>query len=495
MLENRKIFTLHVILNRVQQVFDEIMLSKFFWIKVEVLKVNIDRKGHYYLELVEQVDDVVLAKSRATIWSRDVARCVVDEGVPLSDVVKEGAEILCYAEAVFHPVYGFSLHVTQVDYAFSLGEIERKKQAAILQLQKTGLIQRNKEKALPLVLQKIAVVASVGTSGYADFIQHLSNNVYGFSFVVDSFDTQVQGELAACQIVEQLELVAQQEYDVVVIVRGGGSRFDLDVFNDLVLAERIAHMPFAVFTGIGHETDRTVADYVAHTYFKTPSAVAAFIIERAVQFDVYLTNRANELQENTLRIVERNKSKLDQQIERVGVLSQFIFKDTKANLAAVCKLLTYEVTQVIQRSSHELRLVEQAIQAEAMALGKKQDNRLNDQMMRLTVYGKQRVSLERQQVALLEEMIVFRARHKIVKEKLKATQTEEILAIYGVENMLKKGFSIIRFNGKVLDEYMVLQEGDELEVTIHNKQYRIKLASIKEVEQWTNLLTKKQQLN
>lgn len=101
MQDVRKIFTLHTILNRVQQVFDELMLGKYFWIKVEVLKVNKDRRGHYYLELVEQVDDQVLAKCRATIWSRNVERCVIDGGEDLEKIVKAGAEILCYGEAIF----------------------------------------------------------------------------------------------------------------------------------------------------------------------------------------------------------------------------------------------------------------------------------------------------------------------------------------------------------------------------------------------------------
>lgn len=495
MEENRKVFTLHVILNRVQQVFDELMLGKFFWIKVEVLKVNLDRKGHYYLELVEQVDDVVLAKCRATIWSRQVERCVLEEGVDLRKVVKEGEEILCYCEAVFHPVYGFSLNIIQVDYAFSLGEIERKKQAALALLQKKGLLGRNKELQPPIVIQKIAVIASVGTSGYEDFVQHLKNNPYGFAFALDCYDTPVQGEGAVTQLIHQLAVVAQKSYDAIVLIRGGGSKFDLDVFNQVALAEQLAQMPMAVFTGIGHETDVTVADYVAHTYFKTPSAVAAYLIELAFQFDGFLTHSQQSLLEYTRQLMEEHKGVLHQNIERLQGLSKFLVQLHKGVLTHQLTTLRYEVKSFVEQGTNEMRFVEQAIQVASKVIVKKHKNTLVDRSTLLSLYGKQSLTLEKQKIELVEEMLLFRLRHQLTKEKAQLTQIAEILSIYGLENILKKGFSVIRHNGKVVDEDTILCVGDELEVTMYNKTYCITLASIKEVEQWKNLHTKQQQMN
>lgn len=495
MEENRKVFTLHVILNRVQQVFDELMLGKFFWIKVEVLKVNLDRKGHYYLELVEQVDDVVLAKCRATIWSRQVERCVLEEGVDLRKVVKEGEEMLCYCEAVFHPVYGFSLNILHVDYAFSLGEIERKKQAAIALLQKKGLLGRNKELQPPSVIQKIAVIASVGTSGYEDFVQHMKNNSYGFAFALDCYDTPVQGEGAVTHLIHQFEVVAQKSYDVVVLIRGGGSKFDLDVFNQVELAEKIAQMPMAVFTGIGHETDMTVADYVAHTYFKTPSAVAAYLIELTVQFDGFLMHTQQTLLEHAHQLIEGHKGVLHQNIERLQGLSKFLVQVHKGALTHQMTTLRYEVKSFVEQATNDLRFVEQAMQATSKVIVKKHKNTLSDWSTFLSLYGKQSLPVEKKKIELIEEMLLFRLRHQFAQEKSQLAQIAEILSIYGLENILKKGFSVIRYNGKVVDEHTILNVGDELELTMYNKTYCIRLASIKEVEQWKKLRTKQQQLN
>lgn len=495
MVENRKIFTLQTILNRVQQVFDELMLGKYFWIKVEVLKVNKDRRGHYYLELVEQVEDKVLARCRATIWSRNVERCLIDGGEELDKVVREGADILCYCEAIFHPVYGFSLHVIHVDYAFSIGEIERKKQLTIRQLQQRGLLQLNKEKTHPIVIQKIAVVASIGTSGYEDFVQHLQQNPYHFSFTLHCFDTPVQGELAVQSIVQQLDIISKREYDAVVILRGGGSKFDLDVFNLLAIAEKIAQMPGAVFTGIGHETDNTVADYVAHSYFKTPSAVAAFIIELAFQFDVFLSQGARIVQEQGFRLLEKREAKLHQLEERVGNLSHARLRASQGHLETQTTTLMYVVQQLTQRAIHDLHFKGQAIETEGSALLLRKENTLSDKTTRLSLWGKQSLGLEQQKVNLLQELIVARVRHKLAKEKIQLTQTEELVSLYDMEEILRKGFAVIRYKGKVLDAHTLLRKGDELELTLYNRKYRIKLESIEEIKQWKNLHTNKQQLN
>ncbi|MBB1150931.1 exodeoxyribonuclease VII large subunit [Myroides sp. NP-2] len=495
MQDNRKIFSLHAILNRVQQVFDELMLGKFFWVKVEVLKVNKDRKGHYYLELVEQVEDQVLAKCRATIWSRHVERCVIEGGEDLEKVVKEGAEILCYGEAIFHPVYGFSLQVIHVDYAFSLGEIERKKQQTLLQLDQRGLLSLNKGRSHPLVIQHIAVVASVGTSGYEDFVQHLEQNPHHFSFVLTCYDTQVQGEGAVTSLLRQLEVVSKGDFDAVVIIRGGGSKFDLDVFNAIQVAEKIAQMPFAVFTGIGHETDRTVADDVAHTAFKTPSAVASFILSLAFEFAMSIAQGTQALLDYTARILKQHTSKLAQLEDNVGRISKFRISESQSYLDGQTTELDYVIKQLIQRSASDLRFVELAIETEVHTQVKKRKNELKDRSTRLALWAKQNLGLEQQKMGSTQEMIVARLRYKLAQSKATLVQMEEILSLYNLEHLLKKGFAVVRHQGKVLHASTPLSTGDTVDVMIYNKTYRIVIGSIEEIEQWKNLLMNEQQTN
>ena len=257
------------------------------WVKAEISGLSLKRNGHCYLDLSQSVRGAVVAKVRATIWASRWN--YIDQyfksvtGSPL-DV---GMEVLFRAQVNYHPVYGLSLDIDEIDPGFTLGAAERLRRQTIERLEKEGLIDLQKELALPELPYSLAVISAPGAAGLGDFKRHLLDNEYGFVFEVDLFEASMQGERAAGSIIEALGAVEAlgDRHDAVLILRGGGSDFDLACFDDYDLAVAIARCQIPVFTAIGHEKDYHVADMVANTFVKTPTALADLFLDCLIAED------------------------------------------------------------------------------------------------------------------------------------------------------------------------------------------------------------------
>ena len=182
----------------------------------------------------------------------------------------------------FHQQYGYSLTIQDIDPSYTLGDMARRRQQILRQLEADGILHDNQTLSLPLLARRIAVISSETAAGYGDFCNQLGHNDYSFPFRVRLFPAVMQGNRVEETVISALEQIAGEadQWDVVVIIRGGGATSDLSDFDSYPLAACVAQMPLPVITGIGHERDETVLDYVAHTHLKTPTAVAAFLIDR-----------------------------------------------------------------------------------------------------------------------------------------------------------------------------------------------------------------------
>lgn len=262
------------------------------WVTAEIGEVNSHVSGHCYLELIgyKEGERGVAAKARATIWSNTwrMLRPFFENaaGVKLS----KGLNVLLRVQAAFSPVYGLSLNVLDIDPSYTVGELELKRQQTIRRLEKEGCMEMNPSLELKMLPRRLAVISSPTAAGYRDFMEHLHGNEYGFKFFTELFPAQMQGEEAPASIVAALDGVAgrEEEFDAVVIIRGGGAAMDLVCFDDYELAVNIAQFPLPVITGIGHDHDFHVADMVAHTWLKTPTAVADFFVDIFVQQEQYV---------------------------------------------------------------------------------------------------------------------------------------------------------------------------------------------------------------
>ena len=274
-----------------------------YWVAAEIADLKCNQKGHCYIELVEKKEDKTIAQIKATIWAYEYRKLGSKFEKATGEQLKPGMKVLLRAEVTFHEVYGLSLNIRDIDPAYTLGEMARKNKEVIERLTKEGIIGLNKSLPLPLVPQRIAVISSPTAAGYGDFFRQLDNNAFGYRFVHLLFPALMQGGEAEQSVVSALEEIKKSggSYDLVVIIRGGGSVIDLNCFDGYGIASHIAKFPLPVITGIGHEKDDTVADMVAHTKMKTPTAVAEFLISGMRSFE----ERILDIQERTLSFTER----------------------------------------------------------------------------------------------------------------------------------------------------------------------------------------------
>ena len=257
------------------------------WVCAEVADIKINASGHCYIELIEKNEKTgtTEAQARATIWRSQVASTIGSFEHESGQRLTKGMKILFKATVAYHAVYGMSLQIQQIDALHTIGDMERRRQQTIEQLQKEGVWDLNREQQMPLVVQRIAVISSATAAGYRDFMMELGRSNYALH--TELFEATMQGEACDDSIVSALYAIAEraEEFDAVAIIRGGGSTSDLECFNSYNLAFAVTQMPLPVLTGIGHDKDTSVTDMVAHTMLKTPTAVAQWIEQRATDFD------------------------------------------------------------------------------------------------------------------------------------------------------------------------------------------------------------------
>jgi len=261
-------------------------LQPSYWVIAEIGELKVNQKGHCYLELLEKTHDNIIAKNKATIWSYTYRNLSGWFEAITGQALNPGMKILANIVVSYHEVYGLSLNIKDIDANFTLGERARKRKEIIDKLISDGVIEMNQLVPLPLVPQRIALIASKRSAGYEDFIIQLHNNPYNYKFKVTLFDSIVQGPDAEQSIIDALIEANDNisQFDLLVIIRGGGATLDLECFDSYELVNHVAQYPIPVITGIGHERDETITDIVAHTNLKTPTAVAEFLINGCNQY-------------------------------------------------------------------------------------------------------------------------------------------------------------------------------------------------------------------
>jgi exodeoxyribonuclease VII large subunit len=336
------------------------------WVKCEISQIR-QSKGHYYLELIEKssVNEQVIAQMGATIWAGDYMRIAGKLGNEKEQILKNGAAVQLLVEVTFHERYGLKFNIRDVDLAFPLGQFEQKRREILLRLQAEGLIGLNEQTHLPLVAQRVAVISSEQAAGYQDFRTHLGVNPYGFHFEAQLFQASMQGASVSGDVIKQLQKIDTHYFDCVVIIRGGGSRIDLSDFDSYELGKVIANYPIPVLTGIGHEIDISTTDMVAWKSFKTPTAVADFLISRARDFEVWLNDAFTRLVSGAFYLVQNEKEITTAQINKLRYLSaQFTLRKSEQlnyeqkELAKLSRLMIKDQLTLISHMEKSLSLLD-----------------------------------------------------------------------------------------------------------------------------------------
>ena len=298
---------------------DEVLsveLAESYWVRAEI--ASLTERGHCYMELVEKArNNSIAAKVRATCWSHVYHLLAAYFANETGQALSVGMQVLLQVEVSFHAVYGLSLNVLGIDPTFTLGDMARQRQQTIQRLQEDGVMEMQKALEIPKLPRRIAVVSAADAAGYGDFCHQLESNNSGFLFRTRLFPAIMQGEQSPMSIISALESIAAsaEDYDVVVIVRGGGATTDLRNFDDYSLAFHCANFPLPIIAGIGHTRDVSIVDMVVHTSVKTPTAAAEWLINS-------MQMQADKIGELYMRLQRAAQHAVSQQNNRLASLWQ-----------------------------------------------------------------------------------------------------------------------------------------------------------------------------
>ena len=352
-----------ITLGELQRRVKESLIERFplpVWVTAEIADLKVNYSGHCYLELIEKGghDSVPKAQARAVIWRSNYAQIAACFEQQTGQRLGPGLRILVSVLINYHELYGFSLQIVAIDPAFTLGDMEQQRQQTIARLQEEGVWEMNRAVPMPMLVQRIAVVSSAQAAGYQDFMKELGKSPYAFRTTL--FEAAMQGATAEDSIVSALATVAasEAEFDAVVIVRGGGSTSDLNCFNGYRLCAHIAQFPLPVLTGIGHDKDQSVADMVANTPLKTPTAVAAWLVERMTTLDGWLEHAALQLHDTTLRSMRREEVRLEQLRSTLAQTTHEQLTRHRLRLEQASLLLPERIREGIRREEQQLSLAE-----------------------------------------------------------------------------------------------------------------------------------------
>lgn len=286
------------------------------WVHAEINSISVQRVGHCYIELIEKDENTgnIIAKSRANIWANIYKSISAYFLAETGKTLASGMKVAFCVDVTFHEVYGISLNVVDIDPTYTLGESARRKAQVVKRLEEDGIIDMNKMLSIKPLVKNIAVISAEGAAGYGDFVHQLQNNKYGYAYRVELFNSTMQGEKAEASILASLDrvLARYEEFDVLVVIRGGGATSDLDCFDGYDLSASLAQFPLPVLTGIGHTRDVSVVDMVANQPLKTPTAVADFIVHHTRTLEEKIDSYVALLYQSVTSLLDKNSRRLDQ---------------------------------------------------------------------------------------------------------------------------------------------------------------------------------------
>ncbi len=445
---NQEIFSLYEITTLVREVINY-SFNETYWIKAEIAKIKENTSGHCYIELVEKSEqnDGVIAQCQAILW-RNIyfivaARFREITGQPLST----GMKILFRARLEFHQIYGFSLHIIEIDPHFTLGELIARKKQIIEQLKREGIFDINKMVTFPKVPQRIAVVSSKTAAGYYDFIKHLQENPSRYQFHIQLFQAIMQGVKAESSIIKALEKIFErcENFDIVVIIRGGGSQVDLSCFDNYLLASHVAQFPLPILTGIGHEQDESIVDMVAHRAFKTPTAVAVFLIDTMAEFEFNLNHQLDKTIKLSSNIILQHKhflSNLNRQIP-----------------AFIKEILHYQYNRIDNMHLKAKNIALRAIE--------KNYNRLEFSLANANFSVNKFIQRNENILNSIFPTITTLIHYQIKQQLNHLNMLNTKAALSDPAHILNKGYSITLLDGKVLKKASDIPEGAYIETILY----------------------------
>lgn len=361
MIQQDKAMTLLELNGMVRTTLERGMRDEY-WVEAELAEAR-ETRGHCYMELVQKdsLSNTPVAKASAKCWKQTWMLIQPYFERTTGQPLRAGMKVLLRVYPNFHEAYGFSWIVTDIDPTFTVGDLARRRQEIIAALKAQGIFDMNRQLELPMFAQRIAVISSQTAAGYGDFCNQLNDNPYGFRFHATLFPAVMQGEGVEQSVIAALERIYEEvdNYDCVVIIRGGGATSDMSGFDTLALAENVAQFPLPVITGIGHDRDESVLDMVACIRVKTPTAAAAYLVSHLLKVSDLIDNMNERMMRCTTMRIEMQKMRLARLSERLPSVFSLVKVKREAHLDALNSRLITSVRQFFDRQTHRLDMLGQ----------------------------------------------------------------------------------------------------------------------------------------
>jgi exodeoxyribonuclease VII large subunit len=335
------------------------------WIECEISQVK-ESRGNFYLDFVQKKEDSdeVVAQSSGYLWYKSALFLKKKLGDLFGALLKDGTAVKIKVYIEFHERYGLKLNIEDIDPSFTIGQLEMLRQKIIQRLKEEGKLDSNKLIPIPSVVQKIAVISSETAAGYIDFVQQIQHNIYGYQFTHTLFSAALQGSNTEKEVTAALMNIYERadEFDIIVIIRGGGSKLDLAGFDNYLIAHTISVSPLPVIAGIGHEIDLTVTDIVSYFSAKTPTAVAAWLIDHNAGFESKISDKASQILQSAQQIVRNHILSVNQMISGLAVLPSEIISRNAMFLENQMSKLAFFAETKIRSHKDKLTLIEKTIE-------------------------------------------------------------------------------------------------------------------------------------
>lgn len=432
---------------QIQDAINGVFGARSFWVIADVTSYTYKPQSNFhYFELVEKDKSSakILAKISGRAWG-NASLNISNFEKATGQQFKNDINVLVQVTVQYNPSFGLQLNLLDIDTSFTLGQFEQQRKETLNKLLRDnpGFIRfengqfhtRNSDLPLNMVLQRIAVISSETSAGYHDFLHTLENNTFGYRFELDNYFALVQGEGNAKQFLAKLIEVfgSGKAYDALVIIRGGGAQMDFLIFDNYELNRAIAKFPIPIITGIGHQKNETIADLMAHTATKTPTKVAEMLIAHNRSFEETLLTLQQQTVIKTFQIMNVHKEQLNR------------------------------LNQVTINSAKNL-------------LHEKHRDILNLSGMILT-NPKIIISNKRKDLNNLLANFKSFSRMFFTNQVRYIGHFESVVRLMSPQNILNKGFAIVKVDGKIIGDASQLVPGSVMTVTLAVTELKTKVIS------------------
>jgi exodeoxyribonuclease VII large subunit len=468
MSSDRQIFTLKQVASSIKKTMEQ-RYQQHYWVKAEMHKLNLFPSGHCFPELLQKEQGKIVAQMSASIWSHNYQRINKRFVEIVKEPLRDDSTFLMQVKIVFHEIYGFSLQILDIDPNYALGELQKERQETLLRLQHENIINLNQSLPFPLLPKRIAIISAEASKGLSDFKKVIDSNPWNYQFFTFLFQAYLQGDQAVVSIQEQLKKIekVKAHFDVVVIVRGGGGEVGLSCYNHYELCKAITTFPLPILTGIGHSTNLTVAEMVAHRNAITPTELGDYLIQSFHDFAVPLKDAIKSIRNFAKSCLEQSKKELNSEVKLFKNVTFQQLNRTKDSLISRSASMKSNTKYQLHREQEYLITSHKSINKSVKTLLIIHSNRVTSTSEKIGKHSLFALKTTRIRLESIYELI-----SKTIWSTLQVHDRKLEQATHSIKQMdpiqvLKRGYSITTVNGKTLSDTESIEQG----MTIFTKTF------------------------